>query len=97
MYFRPIEPEYVFTWLWGLRTGLQAAGVSWHDCDWETPFAKRGIDYSTADVCDALMGTGLSPQQTALELLKIDEEVWRERLDRMSAEAPGGREEGLAR
>jgi len=77
MYFLPLEPPQVISWIHGLRTGFSIFGL---ECDTEhrrEPLRRRGLEKNAAQWEDApLAERGLSPQAIVGELLAIECEMW---------------------
>jgi hypothetical protein len=88
MYFSPVTPEAVKCWLRGLQVGIGIAGLN-SSCDaYQAACARRGIELlATTNLIDELDRQGKASDENAMELIEIEEEMWRGRLAELTLDA----------
>jgi hypothetical protein len=77
MYFQPIEPSQVISWIDGLHTGFSIFGLAWDTEHRREPLRRRGLELNAAQWEVApLAERGSSLQAIVSELLAIEHEMW---------------------
>lgn len=78
MYFDPITPDIVVSWLSGLRAGACLAGLDWSPEHRRPALERRGLELTAAWETEPLAGRGLGPEAIVDELLAIEIAMWRQ-------------------